>query len=556
MTVVDPSVSAGSPGGGVQSTPSPGASDTAAAPPSWWLLTGATVSRALLAFLVGLLLWSVVPAVFGWTSHVVLSGSMEPRIDAGDVVLSSGADLGGVIPGQVVAFDDPNVPGRTLVHRVTAVGPDGLTTRGDANPTADSHPVDSAHLQGLARLRVRLAGLPVLWFHDRAWLPLGLFIALLAAALSLVRRDNAAERAWAAAQLAPAEDVLDLQDITAASPEPVVDLHDPEPPAAAEGREPAIDLHDREPAIDLRRRISRPVLASDPTTANDVDPSRWRRSPGAGGTMFVVLLGLAIAVTLVVGTAHAAFAATTTNARDQWALSPNAQFGTGTYVSAVLADSPLFFYRLGESGGGTAADVSPNARNGTYGGSWNYRVAGAPLPRTSGLGAGTTSSSCLSTPLQIGSPQTYSYEVWFRTTSTAGGKLVSFEKSQTGTSAQYDRHVYMTADGSLVFGVWTGGPTTISSGPGWNDGLWHQAAATMGSAGMRLYVDGTLVASGTNPVSENYNGWWRAACGSLGLWPNYPTDPAGTTFQGDLADWSVYSSQLSATAVRTHFYAA
>jgi signal peptidase len=133
----------------------------------------ATVSRALLAFLVGLLLWATVPALLGWSAHVVLSGSMEPRIAGGDVVLASDASLGEVVPGQVVVFDDPNVPGRVVVHRATAVvDPSGLTTKGDANPTADTLPVDGiGNLLGTGRLRVGLVGLPSLWLHEKRWVP-------------------------------------------------------------------------------------------------------------------------------------------------------------------------------------------------------------------------------------------------------------------------------------------------------------------------------------------------------------------------------------------------
>jgi hypothetical protein len=39
------------------------------------------------------------------------------------------------------------------------------------------------------------------------------------------------------------------------------------------------------------------------------------------------------------------------------------------YSAAVLADSPLAYYRLGEASGTTMTDSSGNSRNGTYAGS-------------------------------------------------------------------------------------------------------------------------------------------------------------------------------------------
>ena len=99
----------------------------------------------------------------------------------------------------------------------------------------------------------------------------------------------------------------------------------------------------------------------------------------------------------------------------------------------------------------------------------------------------------------ITSPSTYSEELWFKTTTTTGGKLIGFGNKNTGTSTSYDRHVYMENDGRLTFGVRTSGSatTTISTPASYNDGQWHHLVASQSSAGMKLYVDGVLRA--TNP---------------------------------------------------------
>src|SRR5690606_34286028 len=109
-------------------------------------------------------------------------------------------------------------------------------------------------------------------------------------------------------------------------------------------------------------------------------------------------------------------------------------------------------------------------------------------------------------------PDTFSIETWFRTTTTSGGKLVGFGSSRTGNSNSYDRHLYMNNAGQLYFGVYPGSVQTINSSQTYRDGAWHHAVATLGDAGMRLYVDGEVVASRDDVTSaQPYAGYWRLA---------------------------------------------
>lgn len=59
----------------------------------------------------------------------VLGHSMRPTLEPGDrlVVLP----WLGIQPGDLVALSDPRAPSRTLVKRVTAVGPAGVEVSGD-----------------------------------------------------------------------------------------------------------------------------------------------------------------------------------------------------------------------------------------------------------------------------------------------------------------------------------------------------------------------------------------------------------------------------------------
>jgi len=119
-----------------------------------------TISTACTAWLLvvcSLVLWSLAPMVWGWKPAVVMTGSMMPVISPGDVVLVNP----GQVPkrGQIVLVRDPEVPTGRVAHRVVAIAPDGtLTTKGDANPTADSVRHPASDVIGVARLVVPRAG--------------------------------------------------------------------------------------------------------------------------------------------------------------------------------------------------------------------------------------------------------------------------------------------------------------------------------------------------------------------------------------------------------------
>ena len=76
----------------------------------------------------------------------------------------------------------------------------------------------------------------------------------------------------------------------------------------------------------------------------------------------------------------------------------------------------------------------------------------------------------------------------------------------------------MDGAGKIWFGVYNGGDQLISSPKTYNDSAWHMAAATLGAAGMRLYIDGVQVGTNANTVAEASTGWFRVGCGNLSGW--------------------------------------
>ncbi len=125
--------------------------------------------------------------------------------------------------------------------------------------------------------------------------------------------------------------------------------------------------------------------------------------------------------------------------------------------------------------------------------------------------------------------------------------------------------LYLDGAGKVWFGVYNGGYFTIGSPGTYTDGQWHMAAATMGTGGMRLYVDGDLVGTNANTAGETTTGWFRAGCGNLGGWggswtgannPTTSTSPAqDRPFTGSLDEVSIWQSVLTPAQIRSLYIA-
>jgi signal peptidase I len=110
-----------------------------------WLVR-ALVGIAVLAF-AGLALG---PHVFGYRTMTMLTGSMAPAIDPGDVVVTTPLDVADVTEGMIISYHIPIDDHRVVTHRVLSVdhAADGtvtVQTKGDANDHADPW---TATLQG------------------------------------------------------------------------------------------------------------------------------------------------------------------------------------------------------------------------------------------------------------------------------------------------------------------------------------------------------------------------------------------------------------------------
>jgi hypothetical protein len=232
---------------------------------------------------------------------------------------------------------------------------------------------------------------------------------------------------------------------------------------------------------------------------------------------------------------------------------PMARFWSCPEAGGSTGANAARYYRLQEGWGTTATNTSSagTAANGTFSSTGvTYGVAGPTCGPSDGKAVQLDGTAgAIWTRDLVSNPQTFSVQVWFSTRTTRGGKLIGFGSAANGgSSVQYDRHVYMTNTGQLVFGVYSGGMYTVASPGTYNNGVWHLATATFSAGtGMKLYVDGGLVASSTSaPGAEVFDGYWRIGYDNVSTWPSAPTS---NWFAGSLAQASIYSTVLGATQV-------
>jgi len=218
---------------------------------------------------------------------------------------------------------------------------------------------------------------------------------------------------------------------------------------------------------------------------------------------------------------------------------------TTAYGQRIVADGPALYWPLSDAAGsGSAADLSGNGDVGTFPATGISYQTPSPVESATGTGITLSGGDVISTQPQM-TPSAYSEELWFKTTSTAGGVLATYE----GADYAQDRVVYMTSTGQLEFGVWNGATNAIESPSAYNDGKWHFVVATQGSDGMHLYVDGKLVASGATTTAQSYLGYWQLGGTVNTGWPNRT---AGA-FSGSISDAALFVSELTAAQIKTEF---
>ena len=82
----------------------------------------------------------LLPIGLGLERYVMSGDSMAGGIDQGSVVFERPVPVSDLRVGDVITYQPPRSSGvdGMVTHRIVAIGPDGIRTQGDANPTRDA----------------------------------------------------------------------------------------------------------------------------------------------------------------------------------------------------------------------------------------------------------------------------------------------------------------------------------------------------------------------------------------------------------------------------------
>lgn len=221
---------------------------------------------------------------------------------------------------------------------------------------------------------------------------------------------------------------------------------------------------------------------------------------------------------------------------------------TSSYASAVLADHPLDYWRLGESSGSTATDSSGNGNSLAYHGvSLGQPGALSGDSNTAAGLTGSTGSYINANPFN-GLPTTaITIEMWVKTTGTGTGLLSYAIPGSPFRLLLYKPENLMFTDGSR----WLGTGVSVNDGQ-WHDLVWTWRASDGQS---QLYKDGTLMFTGhLTTYTSIPNG------GSLILGQVQHSVGGGIqanqAFNGSMDEVAIYGSVLSASRIQAHYTAA
>lgn len=120
-----------------------------------------TLLLVLIALVIGVNLYAInasriagnaVPMPFGVGAAVVLSGSMEPALSTGDLLIIS--ETNDYAVGDVIVFQEGRI---AVTHRIINMTQEHVITQGDANNTPDA-PITREQIKGEVILAIPLVG--------------------------------------------------------------------------------------------------------------------------------------------------------------------------------------------------------------------------------------------------------------------------------------------------------------------------------------------------------------------------------------------------------------
>ena len=210
------------------------------------------------------------------------------------------------------------------------------------------------------------------------------------------------------------------------------------------------------------------------------------------------------------------------------------------YAATVLSDSPIAYWRLGESSGASAADSSGNGHGGNYTGGVTLNAAGALFgdPDPAARFDGVNDSVQVPDASELHLNSDWTIEFWARQLSYANTLPGILEKGDS--TGPHGYAIWADSSGDLWFQRHN---READSGNGALTSSYRYFVVTYDGTNARWYVDGTLESTTSINLPTN-NG---SATLELGRAASYGNN--------DLDEVAIYDNALTAARVSAHYAA-
>ena len=144
----------------------------------------AAISAIFVCLLIALSLTLLAPLLWDLDLRAVASGSMEPAIKTGSMVVIKPVAFNTILPGDIISFQGLEPPGSVVTHRVVEVTSMGdervFRTKGDANQDNDLTLVSETRFMGRVILHLPYFGNLSQFIRTRqGWILIVIFPAMI-----------------------------------------------------------------------------------------------------------------------------------------------------------------------------------------------------------------------------------------------------------------------------------------------------------------------------------------------------------------------------------------
>jgi hypothetical protein len=227
----------------------------------------------------------------------------------------------------------------------------------------------------------------------------------------------------------------------------------------------------------------------------------------------------------------------------------DADAGLLTYAQMILAESPLAYWRLGDTGLIARSEVGSNL-SGAYSGAVTVGVPGAIVgdPDTAAHFGGSGGSIAMPDILAFDGRSPFTFELWARLPAADNVYRRLFGREGPGPGYNYSLLYQMSAP-DLNFGISTPGANAIVIGShAVPVNVWTHVVITRDGTTVSLYTNGVLSNLALSSTKVNDGG---AATFRLG------SDTYGSSeLNGDLDEVAVYGKALDGGTIAAHYAAA